>query len=96
VPGVADEDDRVVIGGELLGLDVDLGDQRAGRVDGAKRAPRASACTAGETPWAENTVIAPSGIESSSSSTKIAPRSRSWATTCLLWTISLRTYTGGP
>ena len=33
----------------------------------------ASACTAGETPWAEKTVIAPSGIESSSSSTKIAP-----------------------
>ena len=37
----------------------------------------ASACTAGETPWAEKTVIAPSGIVSSSSSTKIAPRSRS-------------------
>ncbi len=56
----------------------------------------ASAWTAGETPWAEKTVIAPSGMDSSSSSTKIAPRSRSWATTCLLCTISLRTYTGGP
>ena len=33
VAGVADEDDRVALGGELLGLDVDLGDQRAGRVD---------------------------------------------------------------
>jgi hypothetical protein len=51
----------------------------------------ASAWTAGETPWAEKTVIASSGIVSSSSSTNTAPRSRSWATTCLLWTISLRT-----
>ena len=33
----------------------------------------ASACTAGDTPWAENTTVAPSGT-SSSSSTKIAPR----------------------
>ena len=31
--GVADEHDRVALGRELLGLDVDLGDQRAGGVD---------------------------------------------------------------
>ena len=39
--------------------------------------------------------VAPSGT-SVCSSTKIAPCSRSWATTCLLCTISLRTYTGAP
>src|SRR6185437_8210196 len=49
----------------------------------------------GETPWAENTVRAPSGT-SLTSSTNTAPRSVSRSTTCLLWTICLRTYTGGP
>ena len=33
VAGVADEDDRVALGGELQRLAVDLGDERAGRVD---------------------------------------------------------------
>ena len=33
VAGVADQDDLVAVGRELLGLDVDLGDQRAGGVD---------------------------------------------------------------
>ena len=33
VAGVPDEHDRVALGGELLGLDVDLGHQRARRVD---------------------------------------------------------------
>ena len=46
--------------------------------------------TAGETPCAEKTTISPSGT-SVSSSTKIAPRLLSSSTTCLLWTISLRT-----
>src|SRR3954454_10861549 len=55
----------------------------------------ASSCTAGETPWALNTTTEPSGT-SSVSSTKIAPRRSSVATTCLLWTICLRTYTGAP
>ena len=55
----------------------------------------ASSCTAGETPWALKTTTAPSGT-SSVSSTKIAPRRSSVATTCLLWTICLRTYTGAP
>ena len=55
----------------------------------------AEACTAGETPCAEKTTRAPSGT-SSVSSTKIAPRSVSVSTTYLLWTISLRTYTGAP
>jgi hypothetical protein len=40
VAGVADEDDRVALGGELDRLAVDLGDQRAGRVDGLQLAPR--------------------------------------------------------
>ena len=50
----------------------------------------APACTLGATPWAENTTVAPSGT-SASDSTNTAPRSRSCSTTCLLWTISLRT-----
>ena len=54
--------------------------------------PRAAAfrCTAGATPWAEKTTVAPAGT-SSSELTKIAPRRDSSATTCRLWTISLRT-----
>ena len=64
VAGVADEHDRVALGGELDRLAVDLGDERAGRVDRPQAARSASACTAGETPWAEKTVIAPSGIAS--------------------------------
>jgi hypothetical protein len=65
----------------------------SGQVASIVRRPRspASAWTAGETPCALKTVTAPSGIVSSSSSTKTAPRSRSFSTTCLLWTISLRT-----
>src|SRR4051794_17732404 len=55
----------------------------------------ASACTAGETPWALKTTTDPSGT-SSVSSTKTAPRRSRVATTCLLWTICLRTYTGAP
>ena len=50
----------------------------------------AFAWTLGATPWAEKTTISPSGT-SVSSSTKIAPRFSSSSTTCLLWTISLRT-----
>ena len=50
----------------------------------------ACSCTSGETPWAENTTVLPSGT-SSSSSTKIAPRDSRSATTCLLCTICLRT-----
>ena len=50
----------------------------------------ASACTAGETPWAEKTTVAPSGT-SSVSFTKMTPRCSRVETTCLLWTISLRT-----
>jgi PAS domain S-box-containing protein len=50
----------------------------------------ALAWTLGATPCAENTTSAPSGT-SVSWSTKIAPRLLSPSTTCLLWTISLRT-----
>ena len=39
VARMADEDDRVAVAGELHGLAVDLGHQRAGRVDRAQRAP---------------------------------------------------------
>jgi hypothetical protein len=51
--------------------------------------------TSGDTPCAENTTSAPGGT-SSVSSTKIAPRSLRVSTTCTLWTICLRTYTGAP
>ncbi len=51
---------------------------------------RASAWTAGDTPWAENTTRAPGGTWSSSS-TKIAPRASRSSTTCRLCTICFRT-----
>ena len=50
----------------------------------------ASARTCGATPCAEKTTTAPSGT-SAVSSTNTAPRFSSDATTCLLWTICLRT-----
>ena len=50
----------------------------------------ASSCTTGATPWAEKITVAPSGT-SSVSSTNTAPRFCRVVTTCLLWTISLRT-----
>ena len=50
----------------------------------------ASARTCGATPCAEKTTTSPSGT-STASSTNTAPRSSSAATTCLLWTICLRT-----
>ena len=50
----------------------------------------ACSCTAGDTPWAEKTTVAPSGT-SSVSLTKMTPRFSRVETTCLLWTISLRT-----
>ena len=88
---VADQQDVVVVVGEPLGLVVDLGHQRAGGVDRLElRARRPRSCTAGATPWAEKTTVAPSGT-SSVSSTKIAPRLSRSVTTCLLWTICLRT-----
>ncbi len=90
VARVADEHDRVALRGELLGLHVHLGDERAGGVDRAQRAALGVRCTDGATPWAENTTVSPSGT-SVSWSTNTAPRSRSCSTTCLLWTISLRT-----
>lgn len=46
--------------------------------------------TTGAMPCAEKITVAPSGT-SSVSSTKIAPRFSKVATTCLLWTICLRT-----
>src|SRR5207253_11456739 len=90
VARVADEHDRVALGGELLRLDVDLRHQ--GQVASIANRVRSAALawTEGATPWAENTTVEPSGT-SVSWSTKIAPRSRSSSTTCLLCTISLRT-----
>src|SRR5438093_1918839 len=54
-----------------------------------------SSRTAGDTPWALKITVAVSGT-SWSSSTKMAPLARSLSTTYPLWTISRRTYTGGP
>ena len=64
----------------------------SGHVASMVRNPRsvASVLTAGDTPWAENTTSEPVGT-SSSSSTKTAPRCSRVSTTCLLWTICLRT-----
>jgi len=50
----------------------------------------AASWTAGDTPCAEKTTVAPSGT-SSVSLTKMTPRCSRVETTCLLWTISLRT-----
>src|SRR5438067_2802777 len=60
----------------------------------SRRSP-ARRCTAGATPWAERTSVAPSGT-SRSSATKTAPRVSRSRTTWTLWTICRRTYTGGP
>src|SRR5204862_3493297 len=81
--------------GELARLDVDFRHEGTGGVDRPQAARLGVGVTEGATPWAEKTTSSPSGT-SVSSSTKIAPRSASCSTTCLLWTISLRTYTGGP
>ncbi len=69
----------------------------SGQVASTVSRPRraASARTAGETPCAENTTHAPSGT-SDSSSTNTAPRRSRSATTWVLCTICLRTYTGAP
>src|SRR3546814_5882580 len=55
----------------------------------------ASAGTDFGTPWALNTTGRSTG-HSSSSSTNTAPCASSDSTTCRLWTISCRTYTGAP
>src|SRR2546426_2329218 len=69
----------------------------SGHVASITRSPRlrASSRTAGATPWALKITVAVSGT-SWSSSTKMAPLARSLSTTYPLWTISRRTYTGGP
>ena len=87
VVGVADHDDLETSGLEALHLPMDLGHERAGGIhDLAAPRRRASSRTAGATPWAENTTVAPSGT-SSSSCTKTAPRCSRSATTWRLWTI---------
>ena len=71
---VADQHDRVPVGGVAARLDVHLRDERAGRVDRVQASRAAAfARTDGATPCAEKTTVAPSGT-SRSSSTKIAPR----------------------
>ena len=64
----------------------------SGQVASITASPRrdASVRTAGDTPCAENTTVAPSGTWSSSS-TNTAPRSSSSPTTRVLCTICLRT-----
>ena len=88
--GVADEDDGVALGGVALGLDVTF--VTRGQVASIVFSPRAAAFawTTGATPWAEKTIVEPSGA-SCSLSTKIAPRSSSSRTTWALWTICFRT-----
>ena len=89
--GMADEQDVAPVLDQPLGLAMDLGDQRAGRIDiGQAARPAAAAGTDLGTPWAENTTGRSSGT-SSSSSTNTAPSPRSRSTTKRLWTISWRT-----
>ena len=57
---MADQDDGVAFPGEADRLEMDLGDQRAGGVDGAQAAAAAAAARmAGATPWALYRTVAP-------------------------------------
>jgi hypothetical protein len=87
---VADEHDAETVAREPHRFQVNLGDQRAGGVDDVQAPLLGLRRTVGATPCALKMARAPAGT-SSSSSTKMAPASRSSSTTCLLWTISLRT-----
>ena len=69
---MADQDDRLVVVGEPARLEVDLGDERARRVDQREPAGLRVRVDLGDEPWADRTTTAPSGT-SSSSSTKTAP-----------------------
>ena len=88
--GMADQDDLAALVGIALALDMDLGDQRAGRVDDRQPALGRIRLDRLATPWALKIVTAPAGT-SSSSSTKRAPLRASRSTTWRLWTISWRT-----
>jgi hypothetical protein len=78
--GLTDEDDVAPVGDQPLGLAMDLGHQRAGRVDKRQAAPLGIRRTDFGTPCAEKTTGRSSGT-SSSSSTKTAPICRSRSTT---------------
>ena len=61
-PCVADQHDRVAVGRVAPRLHVHLRDERARRVDRVLAALAAArSCTAGATPWAEKTTVAPRG-----------------------------------
>ena len=92
VAGVADEHDRVAVGGELDRLAVDLGHERAGRVD----RPQAALGGVG----VDRRRDAVGGEDGHRALGDLVARARrrrsrrgraSSSTTCLLWTISLRT-----
>ena len=96
VAGVADQHDLAALPGVAPPLDVDLADERAGGVDDTRaRGPRRPRRPAAATPCALKTTIPPAGT-SSVSSTNTAPLARRSSTTARLWTISCRTWTGGP
>ena len=61
VPGVADQHDRVTLGGELPGLHVHLGHQRTRGVDRLGGLVAGVLVDLGATPWAENTTVSPFG-----------------------------------
>ncbi len=88
---VADEEDVEVVLREADGLLVDLGDERAGRVDrGELPLGRLLVHGRGDAVRGEHDDRA-SGGTSAVSSTKIAPFFSRVCTTYLLWTISWRT-----
>src|SRR5262249_39236132 len=90
VTGVTDQDQRSVLGNVPLALIVHLGDQRTGGIQRRQMTRFRMLLDTAATPWAEKTVIAPSGT-SSNSLTKTAPFAFRLSTTYLLWTISCRT-----
>ncbi len=96
VPVVADEHDRVALLGEAHGLAMDLGHERAGGVDRLQaalgRRPRARSGRRRARRTRRPRPRAPR-----SARRRRSRRARaSCSTTCLLCTISLRTYTGAP
>ena len=93
---MADEHDRVALLGEAQRLDVDLRHQRAGRVDRLQAARLRVGAHAGRDAVRGEDGHRPLRAPRSPARRRSRRARAAAATTCLLCTISLRTYTGGP
>ena len=91
VAGVADEHDRVAVGGELDRLAVDLGHQRAGRVDRLQAARLGVGVDGRRHAVGGEDGHGALGDRVVELVDEDRPARASCSTTCLLWTISLRT-----